>query len=261
MESVVPATESVVADEVEEAHFCVGDFDSLVVGVWDQLGGNDEARLRGGGTDEIESLGDIGERLAGPVSADLAEQTMFDGIPLGSAGRVVADGDSEPQGNADGVLKRFFPGAGTRAVAASAIRQDEQFSGRRITLAAFLQPPLRNGLDSKGWGVVTGPEKHRAPVGQRIVDAVGSYQRLGLGTKVVIFDRKGIAIPFGAGVFEVADQFLFLGIDTDDGQSLSGKSFLLLADVKELLMAVRVLGGGDLFAVCLLYTSPSPRDS
>src|SRR5580704_1400452 len=199
--------------------------------------------------DEVESFVDVCERLASPASTDLAEETMFDGIPLGSARRVVADSDRETQRNADGVLNRLFPRAATRAIASSTICQNEQFRGSRITLTALLTPPLRNGIDRKGWGVVTGSQKHRAAVGQRIVDAVGSYQSLGLGPKVVILDQNRIAIPFGSGVLEVANQFLLLGIDTEDGQALGGKSFLLLGDVEELWIAVRTPGGGDLFAV------------
>ena len=117
----------------------------------------------------------------------------------------MADGDSETQRNTDGVLNRLFPGAATRAIASSAISQDEQFSGSRISLRALLNPPLRDGIDSKGWGVVAGSQKHRAPVGLRVVDAVGCHQRLGLGTKVVILDKKGLAIPLGSGVPEVTN--------------------------------------------------------
>jgi len=61
--------------------------------------------------------------------------------------------------------------------------------------------------------------------------------------------RNGLAIPLGARIFEVANEFLLLRVDTDDGQALADKSFSLLPDVKELLVAIRVLGGGDLFAV------------
>ena len=73
--------------EVEEPHFFVSDSDPLDVEVCDQLCGDDEAGFRRGGADEVESLVDVGERLAGPVSTDLAEQSVFDGIPFGSAGR------------------------------------------------------------------------------------------------------------------------------------------------------------------------------
>jgi response regulator RpfG family c-di-GMP phosphodiesterase len=36
----------------------------------------------------------------------------------------------------------------------------------------------------------------------------------------VILHQYGRAIPFGASVFEVADQFAFLAVDADDGEAL-----------------------------------------
>ena len=87
-----------MAYKVEEPHFFVSDSDPLVVDFSNRLGCDDEAGFCRGGADEIESFVDAGERLASPVSTDLAKQAVFDGIPLGSAGRVVADGDLEPSG-------------------------------------------------------------------------------------------------------------------------------------------------------------------
>ena len=45
------------------------------------------------------------------------------------------------------------------------------------------------------------------------------------------------------------DQFLLFRVDTDDGLALAGKSFPLLPNVAELSIAIRAVGGGDLFAV------------
>ena len=62
-------------------------------------------------------------------------------------------------------------------------------------------------------------------------------------------DRRLGKDPRGSWVLEVANQFLFLGIDTDDRQTLRGEAVLLFSDIEELLIAVGVLGGGNLFAV------------
>ena len=40
----------------------------------------------------------------------------------------------------------------------------------------------------------------------------------------MIVDPLGRAVPFGAGVFKVADQFALLGIHADHGQSLTRKA-------------------------------------
>ena len=50
-----------------------------------------------GGTDEVEGLFVTVQRLSRPVPADLAEQTMLDGIPFGGPGRVVRKSDVQAQ--------------------------------------------------------------------------------------------------------------------------------------------------------------------
>jgi hypothetical protein len=114
-----------VGNEVELTHFRVWDLDSGFVVLWDEVGADREAGFRFGGTDKIEDLVDVGEEFASPVFADLAEQAVLDGIPLGSARRIVADGNDETEGSADCVLKRFPPDAGARAVTSAAVGQDE----------------------------------------------------------------------------------------------------------------------------------------
>jgi len=111
-----------VWDEVDLTHFRVGDSESGVVVAGNQISIGEKTGLRFRGADEVENLVAVGEGFASPVSADLAEQTMLDGIPLGSAGWVVADSDGQTERSAEGVLNRFLPGAAARAVASSAVR-------------------------------------------------------------------------------------------------------------------------------------------
>jgi hypothetical protein len=65
----------------------------------------------------------------------------------------------------------------------------------------------------------------------------------------MIVDQDGGAIPFGAGMFEVADQFAFLAVDADDGETLLLEARSERADVLKLLIAVGAGVGGDLLAV------------
>lgn len=51
-----------------------------------------------------------------PVLADLAEQAMFDGIPLRCAGRIMANGDGEPMTIAQLLLQIGLPYRGTRVI-------------------------------------------------------------------------------------------------------------------------------------------------
>jgi len=134
---VVPATERFVGKEVELTHFCVWDLDSGGVILRDEISVDGKAGFRFGGSDEFEDLADVGERLPSPVLADLAKQTVFDGVPFGSARGIVADGNGEAERSAECVLKRFPPGAATRAVTSSAIRQNEELAGGRVSLASL----------------------------------------------------------------------------------------------------------------------------
>jgi hypothetical protein len=66
------------------------------------------------------------QRLGCPVPADLAEQTVLDGIPFGGAGRVMRNGDGESQAIAPLPLNLVLPGATPGAIAAAGIGQDRR---------------------------------------------------------------------------------------------------------------------------------------
>ena len=53
--------------------------------------------------------------------ADLAEETMLDGIPLGGAGGIMTDRDAELIGIYQFFLQGELPGAAARAIAAAAV--------------------------------------------------------------------------------------------------------------------------------------------
>ena len=48
-----------------------------------------------GGANEFEHLFVTVQRLGCPVFGDLGEQPVLDGVPFGSTGRIVGDGDRE----------------------------------------------------------------------------------------------------------------------------------------------------------------------
>jgi hypothetical protein len=82
---------------------------------------------------------------------------------------------------------------------------------------------VSDGVSREGGGVVRDTNDNRTAVGERLVDTVGDGHADGVGTEVVIIDGPGLAIPTGAGVFEVADQFALFSIDADDGQARRSK--------------------------------------
>ena len=110
-------------------------------------------------------------------------------------------------------------------------------------------PPGGNGMRGEGGRVVRDTDADRTSVSGRVVNAVGDSHAGGIGGGVVIVHRNGRAIPFGAGVLEVADQFAFLAIDTDDGKTLSLETSPQRADMLKLPITVETGVGGDLLAV------------
>ncbi len=60
-----------------------------------------------------------------------------------------------------------------------------------------------------------------------------------LGTKIVILDEYGLANPGHPGVLEAAYKLLFLRINADDGQPLSGEALAHFSDMRELRITLR----------------------
>ena len=61
-----------------------------------------------GVADEVEDFVVTIKRFRGPVFRNLGEQAVLDGIPFGSAGGVMSNGDGEPKTVAEVALKFGF---------------------------------------------------------------------------------------------------------------------------------------------------------
>ena len=66
--------------------------------------------------------------FASPVSGDFRKQAMLDGIPLGSAGRIMCHGYGEAEGVGQLRLNFCFPGVTVATVTAAGIGKDEQMA-------------------------------------------------------------------------------------------------------------------------------------
>jgi len=95
----------------------------------DELASDAQAGLRGGRADELENGGIAGQWLSSPMLADLAEETVFDGIPLGGTDGKVADRHDQFK-----VVGHFlqgpFPHAHAGSVASATVGQNEQVRAR-----------------------------------------------------------------------------------------------------------------------------------
>ena len=71
----------------------IGDFAACGILVVDEVGGDAEAGLGGCGADVVEDRLVASQRLSGPVSTDLAEEAVVDGVPFRGAGGIVTYSD------------------------------------------------------------------------------------------------------------------------------------------------------------------------
>ena len=161
----------------------------------------------------------------------------------------MGDGDFEAVGIAEGMLQGVLPGAGVAAVAAAAVGEDGELGGVGIAALTGGSPPVVETVDREERRVVGVADDDGAVVGEQVVDAVGNGEAVGEGAEVVVEDLDGLLFPGGAGVLEVADEFLLLGVDADQGAVLGGATTLEVGDELELGVAVGRGDGGELLAV------------
>jgi len=145
-------------------------------------------------------------------------------------------------------LKFSLPGPGSATVAAAGVREDQQPGSMVMAARSLTFPPGNNGMGGEGRRVVRDADADSAAVVRRIVNPVGDADSSGVGAEVVIVHPHRRAIPFGAGVLEVADQFAFLTVNADDGKALTLEACPQRGNMLELLIPIRTGVGGDLFA-------------
>ena len=110
-------------------------------------------------------------------------------------------------------------------------------------------PPGSDGMGGEGRRIVRDADADRAAVVRRVVNAVGDAHPAGIGAEVVIVHPNGSAIPFDAGVFEVANQFAFLAIDANDRKALTLEASPQQRNMLKLLIPVGAGVGGDLLSI------------
>ena len=90
-DSVVPFGMKGITGYVEGRHFLVGDFDAFWIGVGIEFAADRQAGLGCGVRDQFDRDDNACERRSTPVLGDVAEHPVLDLVPLGSAGRIMAD--------------------------------------------------------------------------------------------------------------------------------------------------------------------------
>src|SRR4051812_39463949 len=188
------------------------------------------------------------QRPTTPVHRDVREQPVLDLIPLARARREVADGDLQAR-LVSKRLKFYLPEPDPVPIAPAPVGADQQATGLRIDLLPHPGPPLADALDGEAGRVVVDADVDPAQVPPEVVDAVGD--RLADARVREVVDpyllRVPLGLPLPSAILEVADQFLLLGVDGDDGPTGCEVAATGLADVAELGVTV----GALLPLVCL----------
>src|SRR6266481_5290871 len=86
-----------------------------------EVGGHSQTSLGRGGAKEVENLLITVQRLGGPVLGNLGKQAMFDGIPFGSARRIVGYRHGEIEGVGELLLEFGLPDMATTTIAATGV--------------------------------------------------------------------------------------------------------------------------------------------
>ncbi len=113
-------------------HLLVRHFFSFVVVFVDKGRVDFQSRRRFSGTNKFQNGFVIQQRLSCPVVANEGKHTVFDGIPLGGAGRIMTYLDLKAEAVAKGDLQLLFPKADSVTIAPTAIGENEQAVGIRV---------------------------------------------------------------------------------------------------------------------------------
>jgi hypothetical protein len=105
-------------------------------------------------------------------------------------------------------------------------------------LAPEVLPPSRNRFHGACRGVRRHAHVDHTGVALDIKDALGRDAALGVGQNIMHVDGLGFLPPSLAGVFQVADQCFFLGIDADNGLPRRDKVLFLDLNIAKLRVAV-----------------------
>jgi len=235
----------------ECCHFWVADLDAFLVGRIKEGGLDSEPGVSLGVPDAGKHEIQRGRRRASPGLGDFTEQAVLNGIPLGSAWRLVTDGDRQVKGIDQLGLKLLLPKTGTIAIAAAPIGEDQEFWCVRIESDPGVGPPVGNGIHGEFSRIRRESSIDVAWLMLFVIDAVGDSPCQGIGGKVVHVDLGTLFTPDLSGLLKRTDEFFLLGIDADRGPTSQAKDLPLTLQIGELGVPLRMGFGRQAFDIAL----------
>src|ERR1700681_626225 len=97
---------------------------------------------------------------------------MLDGIPFGSARRVVGDGSCDAKWGAQLSLDFGLPGPGPATVAATRVGENQKPGSMAMATRSLAFPPGGDRMGREGRCVMRHADADRAAIVQRVIDAI-----------------------------------------------------------------------------------------
>src|SRR3984893_12219327 len=240
-DGVVPLAVEVGTFDVDSGHLSIRYDNAAGVLAGVELAAHSEAGFGGSSRDQLDDHAIADEWLGAPVLADERGEAVLDFVLLAGAGR--REGDDNIEAEFVGQLLHLaFPQPPPRAVAAAAIGGDQQSGCLGIARPTDGAPPLTDAIDGERGRVVVNADTHPTGIGGEVVDPVRHRAAELLDQEVMDTDFFGIALRaiLAAWVAEIADEFLFLGVDRDHRLLFGQRRGHLGVDVAELRIPVGV---------------------
>ena len=128
LDRVIPLGQSFVGLQSKGSNLIRGGLETAGIVAAVEISGDLKSSLGSGGAGIVEDLLVGIQGFACPVSRDLGEEAMLDGIPFGSAGGIVGHGYGQGKRVGELGLELSFPSVTAATVAAAGIGQDEQLA-------------------------------------------------------------------------------------------------------------------------------------
>ena len=244
MDHIVPGWTNRTSGQIEGIAFVFGDLAALVKDAVNQKGANGQAGVSGGAADVVEHSLEGAQGFACPVERYLAEEAVLNRVVLGSTGWVVTDQNRKTELVCKLPLQFKFPKPETAVVATARITEDEDLVLSLKAGTHWVGPPLGNGMNGKLRRIMRVAHIDSALVVGDVIDAIGDGPSKGVVWEIMGIDLLRRLAPSTSRVGEVADEFLVLGVDTDDGVACLEKVASDFLNVAKLPLSVRMVWTG-----------------
>jgi hypothetical protein len=198
---IVPLATDAVVFDIELLHLSIRNLLPFLIGAIQQSGSYPQLRLGERATKRGEHGVQTAEWLACPVETDLAEQPVFDRIPFGTPGGIVAHRHAESIAIAQLLLQLLLKAARPTAETLARICQDQHLVRLWKPPSSLFFPPARNGRHCKLWCIGRGANRDRPSIAVHLIDPIRDGSKPGILGEVMHIDRLGFLTPSLPSVF------------------------------------------------------------